>query len=386
MRDATGKHLWKYKGLTLWDFEEGKVGAHGFYPGNQPEDRTKKLYGNYVSRQLICQPNISVCTGNLIPKLPPTCVMRRQAFLPETAGGQNITTTMVLGWVQRMLRMGARTYAPDDPRPLRNVSASGQEPQATSRGELQEGVNDIMQGLWPEEALGDPWPGIQAPADVDLLTGQPLQCCERDNYTKSLSQFQKERGGAYFRNPTPPATAAQGNAPSCVWCQNDGAFNDENPVIWNLLHFFTFNLPERVSDTQYDLLRALPLWLREHLSCSLCQSHIQEHLIADGIPTSHDGVVWAWYFWRAHNIVSEMSEVTRCGSMNCNYGAFMNPSPAWQCPGVYRYPWFMDFETAREQWMVGATQPEPEVKRKRKPPIAGLHYLFGKKWPVDRVT
>lgn len=141
--------------------------------------------------------------------------------------------------------------------------------------------------------------------------------------------------------------------------------------MWNLIHFLTFNLPERISETQYDLLRVLPLWLREHLSSPRCQSHVQEHFIKDGIPTSKDGIVWAWYFWRAHNIVSEMSEVTRCGSMNCNSetGYITIQNPMWQCPGLYKYPWFMDFETARELWMLGATEPKPV----KKPPIAGLH-------------
>ena len=158
-------------------------------------------------------------------------------------------------------------------------------------------------------------------------------------------------------------------------CQNSGAFSDENPALWSLIHFLTFNLPERVTSAQYEVLRALPLWLREHLSCSMCRSHVQDHLISSGIPTSKDGTVWAWYYWRAHNIVSEASEVTRCGSMDCDYGADQtSPNPKWQCPGLYKHSWFMDFGDAKRLWTLNATL-QSRFRAKRRPPIAGLHYL-----------
>ena len=218
-----------------------------------------------------------------------------------------------------------------------------------------------------------------------------------------------------------------------------------------IIHALTFNLPETVSEGQYSALRALPLFLREHLSCSLCRSHVKEHLIELGVPTSrkarrsamgrwiiydtdvidvtemmvvsrrdgigsaathhsrHDGIGgdasfattmgrwqytvrgdgssahrhpvavssgsprrrrrrrrrhrrregfdWAFFFWRAHNYVNEQSEVTRCGDMDCQWGAWNSPSPKFLCAGVYRYPWFLEWEKAATQWRIPRVNP-----------------------------
>ena len=43
------------------------------------------------------------------------------------------------------------------------------------------------------------------------------------------------------------AYAEQGNPPPCVWCAFDGAYVDENPNIWYLIHALTFNLPETLA-------------------------------------------------------------------------------------------------------------------------------------------
>merc|ERR1719359_856437 len=98
-----------------------------------------------------------------------------------------------------------------------------------------------------------------------------------------------------------------GNPAPCIWCRFDGAFNDENPTVWSLIHALTFNLPDHITEHQWSALRAIPLWLREHLSCSLCRSNIKEHLIDIGIPASRSGAVWAEFFWSAHNFVNEQS-------------------------------------------------------------------------------
>ena len=76
----------------------------------------------------------------------------------------------------------------------------------------------------------------------------------------------------------------------------------------------------------------MPVFLRQHLSCSLCRSHIKEHLIDLGVPTSRRGIDWAYYFWRAHNFVNEQSEVTRCGSMDCQWGSWNSPADATLAP------------------------------------------------------
>ena len=52
-------------------------------------------------------------------------------------------------------------------------------------------------------------------------------CCRWANYTERLSPFQRNRTGASWRNPISPDDPLTGNAPACVWCEFDGAFNDE---------------------------------------------------------------------------------------------------------------------------------------------------------------
>ena len=111
----------------------------------------------------------------------------------------------------------------------------------------------------------------------------------------------------------------------------------------------TFNLPDTVSEKQHQVLRSLPLWLREHLSCALCRSHIHEHLIELGIPDKRSGREWAGFYWKAHNYVNEQSEVTRCGSQSCGWGTWSTP-PAYRCAGVYRNAWFLTFADAAAQW------------------------------------
>ena len=185
-------------------------------------------------------------------------------------------------------------------------------------------------------------------------------------------------------------------------------------MVWSTLHALTFNLPDEISEAQYSVLRSLPVFLRQHLSCSLCRSHIKQHLIEVfyfnwgssrgckfphcdhsaissaegrcdilillshlfvclilrpsvcspptiirgpteytklGVPTSRRGVDWAFFFWRAHNYVNEQSEVTRCGSMDCQWGSWNSPAAASLCSGVYRYPWFLDWSAANTMWM-----------------------------------
>lgn len=203
-------------------------------------------------------------------------------------------------------------------------------------------MNYIVQALWPSALGAPPQPVVQN--DTGLL------CCRDADYESQLSTFQRERNGAEFRNPVDPVHPTEGNPPPCAWCAFDGAYNDENPSVWSVVHTLTFNLPDTLSPYQRQVLRSLPLWLRQHLSCPLCRSHIREHLIELGVPDSLAGVDWARFFWRAHNYVNEQSEVTRCGSQSCGWGTFSHPSHGVKCAGSYRNPWYMSFASATAQW------------------------------------
>ena len=345
------------------------------------------LYGDYHARPTICEPDL-VCTGDLIPTIPATCVLERTVGQEDAPARVQITSGLLLDYGQRWLRMGARTaFAARD-----GAGLDSQMPQGVSREDVHAAVNAIFEALWPTQIVGA-WPG-----SMELLNEGPEAplCCQWSNYTNQLSDFQASRQGASWRNPVHPDNPNTGNAPPCVWCEWDGAFNDENPtgrpipcsifrfsfllithysfmflslcviplspfpslifgsprlLVWSTMHALTFNLPDEISEAQYSVLRTIPAFLRQHLSCSLCRSHIKEHLIDLGVPTSRRGVDWAFYFWRAHNFVNEQSEVTRCGSMDCQWGAWNSPAAATLCSGVYRYPWFMDWTTANTMWM-----------------------------------
>lgn len=309
-------------------------------PGLHPEaffssTDEEHAMGAYLDRSTACAPDL-ICTGNLIPVLPPTCVPRRN--LPE--GHDLPTREKLYEWGKRMLRMGARNLENSVP----DLSPQDQLPQGASREEVHKGVNMIIEGLWNADLWG-PFEPLKIESTYDEL------CCLWSNYTAQLSEFQRNRTHASFRNPLKPSDRTVGNAPPCVWCQFDGAYNDENPSIWSLIHALTFNLDDTVSEYQFQILSSLPMWLREHLSCPLCRSHIEEHLVQLKKPSSRLSVEWAKFFWQAHNFVNEQSEVTRCGSQSCGWGIWTTP-PAYRCAGVYRYPWFMPFEEANAQWRI----------------------------------
>lgn len=317
------------------------LNAFAFYANGDLQDALPKPIGSYLTRETRCDPNKGlVCTGNLIPSLPGTCVHRRE--LPEaTQTAANwLTADMLYDWGKRMIRMGARNLLNSVP----NRTAFDQDPQGNPREEIHAGVNFILRTLWNSSLWG-------VYEDIDVESTYDELCCTSDEYAATLTEFQSNRTGASWRNPLNPDDEVKGNAPPCVWCQYDGAYNDENPSIWSLIHALTFNLPNTVTEPQFQVLQSLPLWLRQHLSCALCRSHIKEHLIDLGIPNSRSGIEWGRYFWQAHNFINEQSEVTRCGSQSCGWGIWQTP-PAYRCAGVYRNPWFMSFEDATMHWML----------------------------------
>jgi len=323
------------------DFEEYNppivpgLDAFDFYsPTYSPEYKI----GSYLDRATRCGKGL-ICTGKLIPALPATCVVARPLAPNKTY--DKPTAENVYNWGKRWMRMGARNLL----NTVANRTPAEQDDQGASRSDIHRGVNFIIGALWNTKLWGTFTP-LTIESTYDEL------CCHWDNYTATLSTFQVNRTGPEYRNPLTPKDPEMGNAPPCVWCSYDGAYNDENPSVWSLIHALTFNLPEEVSEEQFQVLQSMPLWLREHLSCPLCRSHIKEHLIDLGVPATHSGVAWARFFWQAHNYVNEQSEVTRCGSQSCGWGVWNTP-PAYTCAGVYRSPWYLSFAKASEQWFLG---------------------------------
>ena len=299
-------------------------------PGVNTDALLRQPNGAYRPRQTTCAPGL-VCTGSDVPTLPATCVPARK--VPQTAAVPS--RARLLDRAQRMLRMGARTD-PGAARKFTSATSHDQAAQGSSRADVQAFVTHMVNTLWPT-ALGAP------PGDL-REDSSDVPCCLSRDYTAGLTRMQKSRGGAEFRDPSNPSN----NPAPCVYCSFDGAYNDENPSVWEVLHVLTFNLPRVVSDAQRDVLRAIAPFLREHLSCSLCRSHVNEHLIKPGTPTSYIGADWARHFWRAHNYVNEQSNVTRCGNQDCAWGPWSEA--ASRCAGVYEHPWYMPFAEAKRQW------------------------------------
>jgi hypothetical protein len=316
--------------------EEGTVGIPGLDAEvfvSSYEVEAGKPLGTYADRRTLCHPDL-VCTDTLVPSLPATCVPRRK--LPQKH--DKPTKERMYEWGKRMLRMGARNLEQSVP----DRGPRDQEAQGAARTEIHAGVNKMLSALWNPKLWG-------TFEDLNISSTYGEKCCTWTNYSDTLSEFQQARTHASFRNPLRPQDPVYGNSPPCVWCEFDGAYNDENPSIWSLIHALTFNLDGIISEYQLQVLSSIPLWLRQHLSCPLCRSHVKEHLIDLGVPRSRFAEDWARFFWIAHNYVNEQSEVTRCGSQSCGWGVWTTP-PAYKCAGVYRYPWFMPYDQARLQW------------------------------------
>jgi hypothetical protein len=173
--------------------------------------------GTLLMRETRCDPTKLVCTGKNIPSIPSTCVRQRKL---DQKGYDRPTRDNMYKWAKRMIRMGARD----------NFNATGdrtpsttQNSQGNTRKEVQAGVNFILSTLWNQDCWG-PF----EPVEVEATFNE--SCCESPSYTKALSPFQSKRTGAFWRNVLHPHDGPQGNAPPCVWCQRDGAYNDENPA------------------------------------------------------------------------------------------------------------------------------------------------------------
>lgn len=184
-------------------------------------DDSKPL-GTYLVRESRCNSNQGlICTGDMIPSLPATCVKKRA--LP--ADYDRPTAINLYKWAKRMLRMGAqvciafasmyvaarvgRGYSRSECETDGAVSISSlqatcggtqnlegaqgrrpsdQSPQGSSRAEIQAGVNMIVKTLWNPELWG-PYHPMDVRDTFDEL------CCRWDNYSSQLSAFQRNRTG-----------------------------------------------------------------------------------------------------------------------------------------------------------------------------------------------
>ena len=321
----------------------------GLYSG-LPALNTNALtpQGQYIPRPSVCAPGL-ICTGDNIPTLPATCVKRR----PMDRDGPPDRDTLT-NWCMRFVRLGGATNSGPPRKKCKNhedpvkdgcIPVGDTNTAPITKGalieELLETTNNILDVLWPE--VYRPYPGPLIPGVHDAT----VPACDNEIYLSGLTDYQNALGGPEYRKPIPSDDKV--NPPPCIWTQYDWAYNDENPIIWSIIHTLTANLPKTISEKQKYVLRALPMFLRQYLSCDDCRSHIKEHLIDIGIPDSNDGFVWFRYFWRAHNFVNEQSAHTRCGSQDCG---FSWAYPSTECAGKYMYPWYLSLSDAWQEWRI----------------------------------
>jgi hypothetical protein len=186
------------------------INAYDFYSETGPT-----ALGSLLTRETRCDPRKHVCTGKYIPQLPATCVVKRT--LPKEYNPP--TVKMMYMWAKRMIRMGALDNFNATP----GLTPQQQKPQGNTRADIQDGVNMILRTLWNKGV----W-GVFKPVEFKSTFDEP--CCEWANYSSQLTDFQGNRTGVYWRNPLMPLDPYFGNPPSCVFCQRDGSYNDENPA------------------------------------------------------------------------------------------------------------------------------------------------------------
>lgn len=157
-------------------------------------------FGSYLQRGTRCRPE-DICIGDFIPSLPATCVERRSLPSDHDTPIQQKNYE----WGKRMMRMGAYNWQKTQP----GKGPKDQIAQGSTREEVHEGVNAILSGLWNPSLWGEFTP-LTIESTYDEL------CCNWDDYTAQLSQFQKDRTGASYRFPVDPNAAEVGNALPCV--------------------------------------------------------------------------------------------------------------------------------------------------------------------------
>jgi len=307
------------------------------YPDRVPalSSRSYDKNGQFISRPLVCGPGL-ICTGDLIPTLPPTCVQRRprDRLSPPTQDE-------LYQWARRFVRLGGKKCQDQACKNHAKLSNVSPETKSARREDLTQTANNMLRVLWP---------AIFAPYK-DILPGvddKSVLSCDDPVYLSQLSDEQKEKGGPDYRAPIPKEDKS--DAPPCIWTSVDFAYNDEGPAIWSLLHTLTANLPEQITSSQKEMLRMIPMYLRLVMSCGWCRSFFRPSLIDIGIPDSSNGIDWFKYFWRAHNYVNEHASHTRCGE-NTSCGTSWEYFSS-ECAGKYKFPWFMSLSDAYQQWHI----------------------------------
>jgi hypothetical protein len=302
--------------------------------------------GEYHKRQTVCAPDL-VCTGNNIPTLPATCVIRR----PKGRMGPPSRDEFIQ-WCLAFVRLGGRPSKGLTDRQCRNHNQDGicvryhdkvsPLTKGASREEILKTANNILKTLWPEK-LG-PYPGEFVPG----LHDADVPGCDESQYINQLKDYQKANGGPEYRAPS--GHPEKENPPRCLYKDVDYAYNDEAPSIWSLIHTITANLPDILTPEQVEALRMIPLYLRKYFSCPDCRGNIKEHIIDIGLPDSNYRHEWFKHFHRAHNIVNEQATKIR-------YGENMGAGYPWAkessiCAGKYAEPWYLSLGDALDQWTI----------------------------------
>jgi hypothetical protein len=128
-----------------------------------------------------------------------------------------------------------------------------------------------------------------------------------------------------------------------------GSMSMRPNLIWTLVHYVTFNLPDVMSPAQVEAARFLATWLAENFWCDDCRSFFQVGVIQEYLglpPQTNDGLQHARWWWMAHNMASEHVATSRGG----HPWVFQLGEDGY---AQYQNPYYMAWEDAVEMWRVG---------------------------------
>ena len=135
-------------------------------------------------------------------------------------------------------------------------------------------------------------------------------------------------------------------------------FGSQPNQVWSLLHFMTFNLPEKITQDQVTASQAMSTYLSQGFWCTDCRSLYTKIIdVVTGPPSVATGQAQADYWWLAHNIASEHVAATVGG-----HPFVYNINDQQKIPGSGRYSgkevrsiqnnFYLPYEDAEAMWRV----------------------------------
>ncbi len=315
----------------------------------------KKEDGKQYMRPMRCGPGL-MCSGADFEIAPNTCLPERPANkcfmgswwigdkcprtsendIPATGGG--LSKAQVLETVKAALQTFPAEIGTAGSCKFWDYS----HPVGARSLRARQRLFNIVAALWPKRLLGQAptFESIESEINVIARVGKD-QCYAAEAMDTEVS-------------PDSFAFVPGNNTVLDVLAQAfDNSFRPQ--MLWSLVHYLTFNLPEAISFKQASASRALASWLSENFLCTDCRGFFTIGVLeAYGPPSVDDltGKHHMTWWWNAHNVASEHVASIRGGH------PWLNQIQDGDVK-MYQNPYYMPFETAFEQWRVAATVHKP---------------------------